>query len=601
MSVEFYCGVFGLFALPFLAWLMSPNKSRVMWKTVIFGLGLQLGLGLLVMLTQPGQLFFAYMNDIIIGLLKFSDEGARFLFGQLVDREFAQANFAFSVLCTIIFFSSIMSILYYTGIMQKIVEFVAWLMMKILGTSGAETLSVSSNIFVGQTEAPLVVKPFIKDMTQSELNTVMTGGFATVAGGVMAAYVGMLHEAFAGIAGHLMTASIMSAPAAIVMSKLAFPEISKPKTGGDVEINVEDQNSNVIEAAASGAKTGLTLALNVGAMLLAFIALVHLGNFIVGWAGDHIHSLITELHGHSAFIWGFVLGLILMIFIVARASWQKTKTKFWIGGVFLMSVLPVTGFYLSPYPTFSAVAGLLLGIVIILFWQKERRYKWGNSLGILIIGACVTGGITWMIGGSNSPAIAGAVTFGLIALLCSLPLFWARGSTESVLKIGLIVVFVSFVAGSVISYFDISFLSVLGDFTLEKLFGYAFSFLAFLMGVPWEDLVNFGQLIGHKVVVNEFVAFMELQKMAVNEAIRPRSLVIASYALTGFANFSSIAIQIGGIGGIAPNRESDLAKLGLRAMIAGALASFQTAAVAGVMFAISDKMGIDLVNLGASL
>lgn len=601
MSIEFYCGILGLFVLPFIAWGMSSHKSHVMWKTVLFGLGIQLGLGLLVMLTRPGQLFFRYMNDIIIGLLKFSDEGSRFLFGQLVDPEFAEANFAFSVLSTIIFFSSIMSILYYTGIMQKVVEFVAWVMMKLLGTSGAETLSVSSNIFVGQTEAPLVVKPFIKNMTQSELNTIMTGGFATVAGGVMAAYVGLLHDAFSGIAGHLMTASIMSAPAAIVMSKLTLPERSEPRTGGNVEIKIENQNSNVIEAAASGAKTGLTLALNVGAMLLAFIALVHLGNFIVGWSGKQIHRLVTELRGIEAFQWGFFLGIGFMLFVVGRSFWPGTKTKFWIGGISLLFFSALTGFYFFPFPVVSMAGGLILALIILFTWQNDRIYAWVRSLFVLISGGVVFGIFAWLVGGTESSPLSGAFSAGLFTLLCVVPFFWQKNSVPILLRILLVTGLIAVVSGIVVGTFHIDFLQVLNRLTLEKLFGYVFSVLAFLMGVPWEDLVNFGQLIGHKIVVNEFVAFMEFERMAAEGLIRSRSMVIASYALTGFANFSSIAIQIGGIGGIAPSREKDLAKLGLRAMAAGALASFQTAAVAGVMFSIADKIGINLVNLGTSL
>ncbi|MEA3507285.1 MAG: nucleoside transporter C-terminal domain-containing protein, partial [Elusimicrobiota bacterium] len=312
MGIEFYFGIAGLAAIPFLAWLMSDRKSSVMWKAVIGGLALQIILGVLVLLTKPGQLFFKGMNDIVLGLLSFSDRGAEFLFGSLINYEFAAANFAFSVLPTIIFFSALMSILYYTGFMQKIVEFVAWLIMRVLGTSGAETLSVSANIFVGQTEAPLVIRPFIKDMTMSELNTVMTGGFATVAGGVMAAYVGMLHPHFPAIAGHLITASIMSAPAAIVMSKLAFPEREEPATRGAVKVEIEEKDQNIIGAAASGAAAGLKLALNVGAMLLAFIAIVYMGNFAIGWSGEQLHYLITEAAGWGAFLRGAVFAFVAL-------------------------------------------------------------------------------------------------------------------------------------------------------------------------------------------------------------------------------------------------------------------------------------------------
>lgn len=611
MSVEFYCGVLGLFAIPFLAWCISADRSSVMWKTVITGLLIQLGLGVLVMLTGPGQHFFSVMNDVVVGLLEFSDKGSRFLFGRLVDSSLGVledsqfnrgATFAFSVLPTIIFFSALMSIFYYTGLMQKIVEFVAWVMMKLLGTSGAETLSVSSNIFVGQTEAPLVVKPFIEDMTKSELNTIMTGGFATVAGGVMAAYVGMLYDVFPGIAGHLMTASIMSAPAAIVMSKLTFPETDEPETMGTLEnTSVGEDSNNVIEAAASGAKTGLQLALNVGAMLLAFIALVHLGNFVFGWIGDKIYALMTGYTGLKAFGWGFVVGAAFMVFTIARSAWQGEDTKFWVGGIVLIALLPTMGYYLTPWPVVAAVIGLILGVSATLTWQVQHVERWIGSFGAFLGGAVVLGLVTWLIGGSNSSPLAALFSGGLLALVCSLFLYWKNPGVTSGLQVGAITVGVGLLSMAVVSGYQIDILTVLQELTLQKLFGYAFSGLALLMGVPWEDLVHFGQLIGNKVVVNEFVAFLEFERMATNDLISARSMVIASYALCGFANFSSIAIQIGGIGGIAPNRESDLAQLGLRAMVSGALASFQTATVAGVMFAIADKIGIDLVNIGANL
>src|SRR5690606_8580219 len=292
--------------------------------------------------------------------------------------------------------------------------------------SGAETLSAAGNIFLGQTEAPLMVKPFVATMTNSELMAIMVGGFATVAGGVMAAYVGMLVAYVPDIAGHLLAASVMSAPAALAVAKLMVPEKGEPETRGTLKVAVESPDANVIDAAARGAGEGLTLALNVGAMLLAFIALIALINSLLGWVGD---------------------------------------------------------------------------------------------------------------------------TVGLTALLRDVG---ALGADQRV--------------------------------TLDVLLGWVLAPIAWLMGVPWEDAVQVGALLGIKTVLNEFVAYLQLATLVGEGAdLSPRSVIIASYALCGFANFASIAIQIGGIGGIAPSRRSDLARLGLRAMIGGALAAFMTATIAGMI------------------
>jgi concentrative nucleoside transporter, CNT family len=323
------------------------------------------------------------------------------------------ANFAFSVLPTIIVFSSLMTILYYLGIMQWVVRGVAWLMQRTLHTSGAETTSAAGNIFVGQTEAPLLIKPFVGKMTDSELTTVMVGGFATVAGGVMAAYVAMLAGFFPDIAGHLLAASVMAAPAGIVASKMLVPETGEPETRGRLDFDLEQQNVNVIDAAAGGASDGLRLALNVGAMLLAFLALIAMVNGLLGWA----------------------LGLV-------------------------------------------GIEGI----------------------------------------------------------------------------------------------------------TLEMVIGWVFAPVAWIIGIPWADAVQIGSLFGIKMVGNEFIAFQGLADMlTAGSGLSPKSVIMATYALTGFANFSSIAIQIGGIGGIAPERRSDLSRLGLRAMLGGTAATWMTATLAGVL------------------
>jgi CNT family concentrative nucleoside transporter len=434
--LERLVGVVGMATMIGLAWLLSQSRKKVNWHLVGMGLALQVLFGFLVLKTPFGRAVFESANTVYIQLLDYTKQGAFFIFGNLVDNNvpvgvptgsppevsplsspemwaYTGATFAFFVLPTIIFFSSLMSVLYYIGVMQWLVKGIAWVMQRTMRTSGAETLSVAGNIFVGQTESPLLIRPFVGKMTQSELNTVMVGGFATIAGGVMAAYVGMLSPYFPDVAGHLLTASVMNAPAALLISKILVPELGEPVTKSSLKVAVGKTEANVIDAAAAGASQGLKLALNVGAMLLAFIALIAMVNGVIGGVGS--------LVGHP----------------------------------------------------------------------------------------------------------------GL---------------------------------------------------SLEVIFGWVLAPLTFVMGAPWADAEVVGSLIGLKVAVNEFVAYLQLASMMEGELVlSPRGTVIATYALLGFANFSSIAIQIGGIGGIAPERRSDLSRLGLRAMIGGNLAAFMSASLAGML------------------
>jgi len=426
--------VLGLLLLGGIAWSLSSDRRRIPWRIVIWGLALQFGFALFILKTPMGAGIFDVLNTLVVALLGFTVEGARFIFGDLVFNAVpigqgepgmapmaetpgmvarTGAFFAFNVLPTIIFFSSLMSLLYHLGIMQVLVKGVAWVMQRTMGTSGAETLSAAGNIFVGQTEAPLLVKPFVARMTNSELMAVMTGGFATVAGGVLAAFVGMLVAYFPDIAGHLIAASVMSAPAALLVAKIMVPEDGIPETRGGLAVDPERRYANTIDAAAGGAGEGLHLALNVGAMLLAFIAIIAMLNAGIGWMGG--------------------------------------------------------------------LAGL--------------------------------------------PGLS-----------------------------------------------------------LQMILGWVLAPLAWMMGVPWQDAFTVASLMGLKTVLNEFVAYLELSALlGSGVALEPRSVIIATYALSGFANFSSIAIQIGGIGGIAPNRRADLSRLGLRAMIGGSIAAFMTATIAGIL------------------
>ena len=413
--------LFGLFAMVGIAWLFSKHRDRVPWRVIVWGIGLQISFGVLVMKTDFGLKLFSILNDLVLALLSFTAEGTEFIFGDFASEKF---TIAINVLPTLIFFSSLMTILYYLGIMQRFVGVFAWVMRRTMKTSGPETLSVAANTFVGQTEAPLMIAPFIGTMSMSELAAVMTGGFATVAGGVLAAYVGLLKGVFPDIAGHLIAATVMSAPAALVIAKVMWPETERREIDGESAAEAPSPDANVIDAAARGAYEGMKLALNVGAMLLAFIALIALGNALLG----------------------------------------------------------------VPFQLYN----------------------------------------DWM-------GLDGA--------------------------------------------------AALAPLTFQQILGWLFWPFAFLVGVPFAECATVGTLLGEKIVLTEFIAYLHLyESLSEGTAqLSNRSVVIASYALCGFANFGSIGIQIGGIGGIAPERRQDLARLGLRAMFGGMLASLMTAAVAGML------------------
>ena len=449
----------GLAVMVAIAWAISYDRKRFPWRIVLWGTGLQLVFGVLVLRTTPGLWLFSATNDGVNRLLGFTEEGSRFVFGDYLDEHF---SVALNVLPTIIFFSSLMTVLYHLGVMQRIVVGVAWVMQRTLKTSGAETLSTAANIFVGQTEAPLVVKPYLGQMTDSELMAVMVGGFATVAGGVLAAYVGMLHEHFPDIAGHLIAASVMAAPATLVIAKVILPETKVAATASSLELVDERPHANVVDAAASGATDGLKLALNVGAMLIAFLALVALVNWLVG--------LPFELYNDH--VWR-----------VAAESLERAS--------------------LSTPEGCDAPAGHAA------------------------IATCLT-----------AARDAGATGLG----------------------------------------------DVVTPLSLERIAAFVGWPLSFAMGIPPEDCAAASALLGERVVLNEFVAYVHLAgNLASEHPMSPRAAVITSYALCGFANIGSIAIQIGGIGALAPERRQDLARLGFRAMLGGLLASYMTACVAGLL------------------
>ena len=395
--------LFGYIVILGLAWVMSSHRNRVPWRIVIGGTLLQFSLAFLVLKTEPGRQLFSAIGDGFTAVLGYTTEGARIVFPDA-----PAGHFAFRVLPTIIFVSCLMSVLYHLGVMQWIVQGFAWLMQRTLGTSGAETLSCSANIFMGQTEAPLLVRPFLPTMTLSELNAVMVGGFATIAGGVMAVYI-----SFGVDAGHLVTASVISAPAALLIAKLMLPETELPKTRGDGPIEIPREAGNIFEAATIGASEGVKLAINVAAMLIAFTALVALLNGLLGLLGSQ-------------------------------------------------------------------------------FGQQ-----------------------------------------------------W----------------------------------------TIQASFSYLFAPMAWLMGIAPVDCLKAGEFLGIKMALNEFIAYQDLGHLIKTDpaALAPRTVTILTYALCGFSNFTSIGIQIGGLGSMSPERRGDLARLGLRAMIGGTLACNLTACVAGAI------------------
>ncbi len=427
-------GLFGLFVLLLIAVAFSNHRRGIDWKLVGSGLTLQILFALFVLKVPFGADIFNALAAGFVKVMSFVGTGSSFMFGNLVNAANPSIGYVFAlqVLPTIVFFAALTGVLYHLGIMQKIVQGMAWVITRVMRVSGAETTSVCASVFIGQTEAPLTIKPYIERMTEAELMTVMIGGMAHIAGSVMAAYVGLLGHGdpvqMQFYAKHFLTASIMAAPATLMIAKILIPETQEPLTRGSVRMEVERTTSNVIGAAANGAGDGLKLALNVGAMLLAFIALIALLNAPIQWLGMHA-------------------------------------------------------------------------------WGGEA----GNTLN------------HWLSGVAGRP----------VAL------------------------------------------------SMQTIFGWVLAPVAWVIGVPWQNATLVGSFIGEKVVINEFVAYTDMSQHL--SQLLPQSRLIATYALCGFAHVSSIAIQIGGIGGIAPNRRGDLARLGLRAVLGGSLATFMTATIAGVI------------------
>lgn len=434
--MDYIRGLIGIIVLLSIAFLLSRNKKQIDWKLVISGLVLQILVAVCVLKVPVVRNAFDYLGHGVVNFLGFALDGAQFLFGDLArNSDAVNANhnlgylFAFQALPTVVFFSAVTSGLYYLGILQKIVYGFAWMMARTMRLSGAESLSAAGNIFLGQTEAPLLVRPFIGRMTSSELHCLMTGGMATIAGSVMGAYISFLGgtnaDELARFATYLLCASVMNAPAAIVMAKIFVPETDPDQIDRALKINRETVGVNIVDALASGAADGLKLALNIGAMLLAFIAVI------------------------AALNWILMEGI---------GSWT----------------------------------------------------------------------------GLND---------------------WVRTSTNNTFP----------------------------GFSLEYIFGQVFRIIAFTMGVEWSDTLQVGSLLGQKMVINEFIAYSSLAEMKNSDLLTDKSIIISTYALCGFANFSSIAIQIGGIGGMAPLRQADLSRLGVKALLAASLATMLSGTIAGAL------------------
>jgi len=421
----------GVFFIVSIAWLFSKNRNGINWKLVLGGLLLQLVFGFCITQIDFVSSAFQYVSKFFVYIIDFTNSGTEFLFGGLLTTDKFGFVFALKVLPTIIFFSTLSTGLYYLGILQKIVYGFAWVMSKTMKLSGAESLSAAGNIFLGQTEAPLLVRPFISKMTNSEMMCLMTGGMATIAGGVLAGYVAFLGgddpAEQARYATFLLSASVMNAPAAIVMSKILVPELDYKNINTNLQVSEDKVGVNLIDAFARGAADGLKLALNVGAMLLAFIAIIAAVNFV-------LKDFVGEITG-------------LNVMIV------------------------------------EATNGMFDGL------------------------------------------------------------------------------------------------------SLQYILGNMFRVFAFMMGVDWNESLHVGSLLGQKTVINEFVAYLDLAKIKASGLLSEKSLIIATFSLCGFSNFSSIAIQIGGIGGMAPERQGDISKLGMRALLAASLATMLTGTLAGMLLA----------------
>jgi concentrative nucleoside transporter, CNT family len=557
----------GILVLLFIAWLMSEDRRRFPWRVVIWGMALQMIFGFLVLRWQPGARAFLVLNDIFNGLLSFSREGAIFVFNSIGSADATGAMpslkdyltrlgsgsadpvvqnavrngtvpgffFAFQVLATIIFFSALLSVLYYLGVMQKVVLLFARIMNRTMGVSGAESLSNAANIFVGQTEAPLVVRPYLETMTRSELMAIMVGGFSNTAGGVLGAYVLMLVGFFPNIASHLIAASVLSAPAGFMVAKILVPERGVPLTRGEVKMDVEITDANVIDAAANGTTVGWNLAINVGAMLISFVALVAMVNFGM----SSLSGLFRNVPGLVRFDL-MILAAVAALVYVERFGAPTRETRVWIA-LFLIGAAVIGLRTLGFHGAASIVMAIGIAAWLPIFLQAGEKRTYGSRVWMMLLGAAVAANAAFLIWGP----LGGA-----------------------------------------------------SELSLQLVLGWLHWPIALVMGVPVQDCLTVGKLLGEKLILTEFGAYLDLSNQLAAAArgeipaMDPRSLVIVSYALCGFANVASIAIQIGGLAPLAPSRRGEIARLGFKAMVGGAIATFILACVAGVFYAGQSTLGM---------
>jgi concentrative nucleoside transporter, CNT family len=557
----------GLLVLLFIAWTMSEDRRRFPWRVVFWGLALQLVFGFIVLRWEPGAKAFLVLNDVFNNLLAFSREGAIFVFNSIGSSDASGATpslkdfltrlgatsqdpvvqgairngtvpgffFAFQVLATIIFLSALLSVLYYLEIMQKVVMLFARIMNWTMGVSGAESLSNAANIFVGQTEAPLVIRPYLEKMTRSELMAIMVGGFSNTAGGVLGAYVMMLVGFFPNIASHLIAASVLSAPAAFMVAKIMVPERGAPLTRGEVKMEVEITDANVIDAAANGTTVGWNLAINVGAMLISFVALVAMANFGMARLSGFFHDASGLLRFNLA-----MAAAVATLFYVERRGAPQREGLVWVALIGLAAmVITLRAVGLDSAAEILFLVGIVAWIPVFLQAGNKRTYGARAWIGLLSI------------------VVAANVAFAI----------WGP-------------------------------LAATTDLSLQLVLGWLHWPIAFVMGVPAQDCLTVGKLLGEKLILTEFGAYLDLSNQLAAAArgeipaLDPRSLVIVSYALCGFANVASIAIQIGGLAPLAPSRRGEIARLGLKAMIGGALATFIIACVAGIFYTGQATLGV---------
>jgi nucleoside transporter len=554
---DIFRGILGITVLIAVLYIFSANRKAIDWKLVGIALGMQILFGLAVLKVDFIRGIFNFIGKGFVNVLEFTKQGSTFVFGGLMDPSNIGFIFAFQILPTILFFSALSSILYYLGILQRIIYALAYVMTRVMRLSGAESLAAAANVFIGQTEAPLIIKPYLDKMTKSELLCLMVGGMATIAGGVLAAYIGFLGGDDAAskeeFARHLLTASIMSAPAAILAAKILYPETEEVDT--NLEIPKDKIGNNLLEAISNGTSDGLKLAVNVGAMLIVFIALVAMLNAIcsstlgewIGWTSDGAFALSgnTFLPSQDTLIQAIQVPL-----PPTEEMVKVIQESILIGSNGLDSIAFNIVEEAHSVPRFDVVYDTLLRNTMDVRWAVigEEAIAGANGIDSLIP---VDGWVLYENTNAKTP----------------LDTLSYAGNEINRMSLNL--------------HTNQTTSGRFPAFNLEYILGVVMSPVAWILGTPSDDILIVGQLLGKKTILNEFVAYADIP--AVSDSISHKSKIIATYALCGFANFASIGIQIGGIGAIAPERRTTLSEFGIKALIGGTIACFLTATIAGML------------------